>query len=281
MKNTIFDRMRRIELVELLRRTAALPRLELHYLVPPTDPDETPPEQESLRHQHDFYELMFLSDENGCIIRTARPGVVHDAALQPELSKRIFTVWLLQDRFFCVIENKLAMLSYYTPHGAIAAKALTAIIDAGALLAQTGEAECSLAELGHNVVTLILEVVQMLSDDVENSANIVEKAISTIHENYSSGQLTAEKIAAASGRSLQCLNTRFRRELGTTVRQYLMDERLRAAAFALRHTSSSIATIAKGCGWNDVAYFSNSFRRRYGVSPAAFRAAGESAIFPD
>ena len=49
------------------------------------------------------------------------------------------------------------------------------------------------------------------------------------------------------------------------------DHRIQAAAERLLKTDDQISEIALDCGFRDSNYFSRQFRKRYGVSPRAFR----------
>jgi AraC-like DNA-binding protein len=51
----------------------------------------------------------------------------------------------------------------------------------------------------------------------------------------------------------------------------VLELRLRHAAVLLTTTGSSIGKIAERCGFKTFAYFSTAFRRKYGVSPRAYR----------
>jgi AraC-like DNA-binding protein len=64
-------------------------------------------------------------------------------------------------------------------------------------------------------------------------------------------------------------------EAGTTPARYLLARRLDAAAERLRYGGrhASITAIALECGFNDLSYFSRTFRRRFGVSARDYRLA--------
>ncbi|MDR6100166.1 AraC-like DNA-binding protein [Agrobacterium larrymoorei] len=76
----------------------------------------------------------------------------------------------------------------------------------------------------------------------------------------------SERISA---RAVQKL---FHRE-GTTFSRYLLERRLEAArqALLLRGPGEAIMQIAFDCGFDDPAYFSRAFRKRYGVRPTDMR----------
>lgn len=63
----------------------------------------------------------------------------------------------------------------------------------------------------------------------------------------------------------------FRNDWGTTPYVYVQKLRLRFAGQYLENTDESVKEIAALCGFCDEFYFSNWFKGRTGVSPAAFR----------
>jgi quercetin dioxygenase-like cupin family protein len=52
------------------------------------------------------------------------------------------------------------------------------------------------------------------------------------------------------------------------------DYRLRYASYLLRERPDSIGAIASLCGFDNFSYFIRRFRRKYGMSPREYRAAG-------
>lgn len=63
----------------------------------------------------------------------------------------------------------------------------------------------------------------------------------------------------------------FRRVVGLTPHQYLLELRMRRAAVRLRTTSQPIAAIAFDTGFGDLSGFNARFRRMFGMSPGTFR----------
>jgi AraC family transcriptional regulator len=63
----------------------------------------------------------------------------------------------------------------------------------------------------------------------------------------------------------------FRRIVGVTPHQFLLDLRMRRAAIRLRTTSTPISTIAFDTGFGDLSAFNGRFRRVFGMSPGRFR----------
>lgn len=63
----------------------------------------------------------------------------------------------------------------------------------------------------------------------------------------------------------------FREAFGASPNDYIIQLRLLHAADLLTQSDLSIAQIAEMCGYADALYFSRLFRRKNGVSPAAYR----------
>jgi transcriptional regulator GlxA family with amidase domain len=63
----------------------------------------------------------------------------------------------------------------------------------------------------------------------------------------------------------------FRREQGTTFRDYLMRLRIESAAAQLRTSDKSIVDVGCSVGFNDASQFARLFRRHMGVTPRAYR----------
>ena len=75
----------------------------------------------------------------------------------------------------------------------------------------------------------------------------------------------------------------FQREMGVTPLQYLNNLRLHFAAEALlsaEATPGSVTDIARMCGFREPLYFSRMFKKKYGLSPTHYAAAGNNAAFP-
>jgi AraC-like DNA-binding protein len=85
--------------------------------------------------------------------------------------------------------------------------------------------------------------------------------------------LDVPALARAAYLSPAHFNREFRRAFGETPHQYLLTRRLERAAAMLRNTDWSVADICLTVGLRSVGSFTTSFRRVYGVSPTAYRAA--------
>jgi AraC-like DNA-binding protein len=90
--------------------------------------------------------------------------------------------------------------------------------------------------------------------------------------------LDVAALARAAHLSQAHFSREFRRAFGETPHQYLLTRRLERAASLLRATDRTISDICFSVGLRSVGSFTTSFRRSYGLSPAAYRAEHPPAI---
>ena len=87
------------------------------------------------------------------------------------------------------------------------------------------------------------------------------------------GPLMLADIAAAAGISVRSLQDRFRRDLGQTPVQFLIDQRLERAHRDLLSPGNtlSVAAIGRRWGFAHPSDFGQRYRKRYGCTPSATR----------
>ncbi len=85
--------------------------------------------------------------------------------------------------------------------------------------------------------------------------------------------LGVDDMAAAAGLSRAHFSREFRREFGVPPHAYLLTRRLERAAALLRNTDHPVADICLAVGLTSVGSFTTSFKRAYGRTPTAYRAA--------
>lgn len=78
-------------------------------------------------------------------------------------------------------------------------------------------------------------------------------------------------MAAAVGFSPNYLSRRFRQATGIGLHEYIVFIRLHHAARQLVSTDDSVTDIALRCGFSDSNYFKDAFKKKYGVTPRAYR----------
>ena len=101
-------------------------------------------------------------------------------------------------------------------------------------------------------------------------AQRIKSMLSCIHRRYAAELDTAAIAASASVSESECLRC-FRNTIGTTPIQYLKQYRLQQAARMLTETQEKVSDIAVSCGFQDMSYFTKSFREQTGLVPTQYR----------
>ncbi|MGL5811663.1 MAG: helix-turn-helix transcriptional regulator [Nocardioides sp.] len=86
-------------------------------------------------------------------------------------------------------------------------------------------------------------------------------------------------LAAAARLSPAHFSREFRKAFGCSPHSYLLTRRLERAAALLRDTDWTVLDICLQVGLSSVGSFTTSFRRTYGQTPTAYRAACPPAAY--
>lgn len=106
----------------------------------------------------------------------------------------------------------------------------------------------------------------------ENDSNAgfyVDKAVVYIEENYSNIKIS--DVARNIGINRSYLTKIFKKKMGVSPQEYLMQCKLNSAAKLLVETDAQIQSIARHVGYDNLLTFSKIFKGRYGVSPKHYR----------
>ena len=99
---------------------------------------------------------------------------------------------------------------------------------------------------------------------------IVFSCISFIEKNYQSS-ITLTSLANEFHISKQWLILRFKKSINKTPLEYLNGIRIHHGKNFLINSDCTINEIAEKCGFNNVYYFSNFFKKHTGMRPSDFR----------
>nr|WP_321291692.1 AraC family transcriptional regulator [uncultured Trichococcus sp.] len=98
----------------------------------------------------------------------------------------------------------------------------------------------------------------------------IREAIAYIRSYYAT-PMTIQNLAEALCLNRSYLSSIFKQEMGVTLQQYLTDHRLTRAAELLGLNNFSIDEIAEYSGYRDTLVFSKAFKRKYAITPTAYR----------
>jgi AraC-like DNA-binding protein len=85
--------------------------------------------------------------------------------------------------------------------------------------------------------------------------------------------LDVATLARSAHLSQAHFSREFRRAFGEAPHQYLLTRRMERAAALLRNTDRTVAEVCVAVGLRSVGSFTTTFRRTYGSTPTAYRAA--------
>jgi AraC family transcriptional regulator len=91
-------------------------------------------------------------------------------------------------------------------------------------------------------------------------------------ESTLSHPLYVQDIANRLGLSSGFFTRAFKAAVGKTPHDYIVDRRLARARLLLTASNMPLASIGLACGFTSQAHMTSQFRRRLGITPAAFRA---------
>ena len=83
--------------------------------------------------------------------------------------------------------------------------------------------------------------------------------------------ITVPEVAAHIGRSRAYTAAKFKAETGKNVGEYITECRMKEAKNLLQYTDMSLGEISDYLHFANQPYFQNSFKQRFGITPAKYR----------
>ena len=130
----------------------------------------------------------------------------------------------------------------------------------------------SILRLFGEVIYYFTRQMQLLIEKPEYSIHVhqcINYISSHLHE-----PIRLKNIAKDLGLNKNYLSEIFRRETGSTFSDYVLQKRIEAAGTLLLDTDLSASQIADTLAFSSQSYFIRLFKKRYGVTPGAYRRHG-------
>ena len=89
--------------------------------------------------------------------------------------------------------------------------------------------------------------------------------------NHTNDMIGINEVAAHIGKSRTYTTNKFKREIGVTINDYIINQKLIEAKSLLRHSNKSLTDIAYYLCFSSQSYFQNLFKKKYGITPSEYR----------
>lgn len=117
------------------------------------------------------------------------------------------------------------------------------------------------------------ELVLKPVDIIINSADekFIVRLEKVLEAELTNSDFSSEDFAEKMHLSRMQLHRKLKSLLGVSATEFIRNERLKVAAGLLKNNQLTISEVAYTVGFNDVGYFSKSFKEVYGLSPSGFQ----------
>ena len=233
-------------------------------------------------HYHNFYEIYYMVEGKGTYfindklydivagdIIIVSPNIIHSTNYGNKERERVlleFTDGLLPK----YIRDKLKLLPNLYRHPAVSQEVYLILRDIAKEYNVPDEfsREEIINLTSHLIVTLLRNLNSV--KHVNSRDAVISEAVAFIKENYKTN-ITLGQIAEMHFISPEHLSRTFKKETNFGFNEFIALVRLQQAELLLKNRGNmSIAEVAYACGFNDSNYFSDKFKRTYGVSPLQY-----------
>ncbi len=108
----------------------------------------------------------------------------------------------------------------------------------------------------------------------EEEKDLLDRLLHAIENNMSNADYTVDQMAADVALSRSNLYRRMQAMLGITPNDFLRNVRLKRAATLLAGTNIPVSQVAVAVGFGSARYFSQYFKKMFGVTPSEYRKEG-------
>lgn len=124
----------------------------------------------------------------------------------------------------------------------------------------------------HNFTAVIFHrIIQRLAACTEKKPIGIAADIKSYIDGNIYAKINANSVAEKFGFSVSQLGRLFKKEYGTTVYSYILEQKITAAEKLLQNSSLSLKETADMLNFTDEHYFSNIFKKKRGIPPGKIR----------
>ncbi|MCR4903378.1 MAG: response regulator [Butyrivibrio sp.] len=119
-----------------------------------------------------------------------------------------------------------------------------------------------------NVIDLYRKRIEFEKVKKDSRTNdIASAAKKYIEDNYANSELSISDISETLCVNQTYLRKMFKSQMDMTLTEYITQYRMQEAKKLITTTDEKLSSIAEKVGFSDVSYFSNVFKKYYGISP--------------
>ena len=233
----------------------------------------TPPEQPHPSHYHQCFEISYIHEGPG-VMQTPDGPISFSAGMifiiPPSVSHmlvsdngHVATSMLIRNDLLTPIRRTTCV----TDNAAREAETLVKIMST-----HNNTLNEYLQHLGKAFVLLILDLIGI--DELQlDHAKAVDDIISGISKHFSDPEFKIKSLLTNSSYAEDYIRSIFKEQTGMTPNQMLSEKRLNNARNIILYSKTDIpiSNIALDSGFDDLAYFSKAFKKRYGMSPSEYK----------
>ena len=120
------------------------------------------------------------------------------------------------------------------------------------------------------LVDILTEFLLAVSGEMSIGTAMIDDIRSFMLDNLDKN-LTLESLSKRANLSPYHFARTFKRHVGVSPHDFLIDARINLAAFYLKSTDEPIKNIASACGFSNASTFCTTFRNRMGLTPSRYR----------
>jgi AraC family transcriptional regulator of arabinose operon len=194
-------------------------------------------------------------------------GCYHEVASDPNHTEQWSYIWL-NISGNCIL--KLLEAYQLLPHIVTSDSGLEPLFNEAIESAKEKSAEEMQGELQITLMRIIVSLSETLRKRGDALTSTVQ-AIKQFLDNSILHPFDPIQLSSQMGISNKQINRLFKREIGTTIYNYVISKKIESAKLMLLDTHLTISDIGYKLGYVDPHYFSNLFQSKTGVRPSAFR----------
>ena len=115
---------------------------------------------------------------------------------------------------------------------------------------------------------MVLKPVNIVINSIDEK--FLHKLQGILYTELSNADFTVDEFANQFAMSRMQLHRKLKTLLGVSASEFLRNERLKTASILLKKGNGNISEIAYSVGFNNISYFTKSFKEMFDVTPSEY-----------